>query len=167
MTAISETALRTLLDKQEIHEVLMRYCRAVDRLDEELLRSVYFPDATDDHGLFCGLASDFVTWVMKFHREHFISNTHSISNELIEVEGDIAYAESYFTGFHRFERDGQEYTRISCGRYIDRFERRDGVWKIAHRLVVNDWGRVDPLTEAVVPITPGLRSRDDPVYRRD
>ncbi len=52
--AKTEAALRLMLDKQEIHEVMMRYCRAIDRMDEELLRSVYHPDAIDNHGLFNG-----------------------------------------------------------------------------------------------------------------
>ena len=26
-----------------------------------------------------------------------------------------------------------------CGRYVDRFERRDGEWRIARRTVVYDW----------------------------
>jgi hypothetical protein len=166
MTANTDPAVRSLLDKQEIHEVLMRYCRAVDRLDEALLRSVYHPDATDDHGMFSGPASEFVTWVMKFQRENFVNSIHSISNELVEIDGDVAHSESYFTGFHHFRRDGQDFTRLSCGRYIDRFERRDGAWKIARRIVVNDWGRVDPLAEPIVPITRGFRSREDPVYRQ-
>jgi hypothetical protein len=37
-------ALMKLMDKQEIHDVLMRYCRGIDRCDEELLRSVYHPE---------------------------------------------------------------------------------------------------------------------------
>jgi len=37
-------AVQTLLDKQEVYELLMRYCRAIDRCDEPLLRSVYHPD---------------------------------------------------------------------------------------------------------------------------
>ena len=28
-------------------------------------------------------------------------------------------------------------------RYVDRFERRDGAWKIAHRVVATEWRRVD------------------------
>ncbi len=32
----TEASLKVMLDKQEIHEVMMRYCRAVDRMDEEL-----------------------------------------------------------------------------------------------------------------------------------
>ena len=53
-TDVSQSALRTLLDKQEITELLARYCRAIDRLDEELLRSVYRPDGYDDHMNFAG-----------------------------------------------------------------------------------------------------------------
>ena len=44
-----ESALRQLLDKQEIYEILVRYCPAVDRLDEPLMRSLYHPDAVTDH----------------------------------------------------------------------------------------------------------------------
>jgi hypothetical protein len=47
-------ALQQLIDKLEIHEVLTRYCRGIDRCDAELLESVYHPDATDNHGQFVG-----------------------------------------------------------------------------------------------------------------
>ena len=30
-------------------------------------------------------------------------------------------------------------------RYVDRFERRAGEWKIAHRVVASEWRRVDPV----------------------
>ena len=45
----TERALRVLLDKQEIHEVLMRYCRGIDRCDSELLHSVYHRPNGWDH----------------------------------------------------------------------------------------------------------------------
>jgi hypothetical protein len=34
-------------------------------------------------------------------------------------------------------------------RYVDRLVRRDGSWGIVSRVVVHDWARKDPLTEAV------------------
>ena len=41
--------LATLLAKQAITEVVVRYARAIDRLDEALLRSVFHPDSTHNH----------------------------------------------------------------------------------------------------------------------
>ena len=56
-------------------------------------------------------------------------------------------------------------TRSRGGRYLDRFERRDGVWKIARRLLVDEWSRLDDLPAPPVPPgRVGLRSKDDPVY---
>ena len=43
--------IRALLDRQAITDALHLYCRAIDRTDEELLASVYHPDAIDDHGI--------------------------------------------------------------------------------------------------------------------
>jgi hypothetical protein len=31
--------LQALLDEREIHRVLMRYCRGIDRMDQDLVRS--------------------------------------------------------------------------------------------------------------------------------
>src|SRR5688572_28213964 len=69
-----------LLAKQEIRDVLMTYSRAIDRMDAELLASVYHPDAWDDHGGFKGTAEDFVAWVMPVlatfdHTSHFLGNS--------------------------------------------------------------------------------------------
>jgi hypothetical protein len=103
-----------LIAKQEIHDVLMRYCRAVDRLDEELLRSVYFPDAWDDHGLFSGTRDDLIAWVIPFLRDNFTTSIHAIHNLLIEVNGDAAFSEAYFTGYYYTQHNGALHTRISA-----------------------------------------------------
>ena len=164
----TQHAVRALLDKQEIHEVLMRYCRGIDRCDAELLHSVYHPDATDDHGLFKGKAADFIPWAIKsLARDE--NTSHYIANELIEVEGDIARCESYFFAVHRRrEKDGTTADLTFAGRYVDRFERRQGLWKIAHRQVVFDRSRIDPVgrTFSTEEYVCGKRSREDPVYKR-
>ena len=41
--------LQGLLDRVAIEDCLVRYCRAVDRCDAPLLRTVYWPGAIDDH----------------------------------------------------------------------------------------------------------------------
>ena len=43
---------------EAIRQAALRYCRGVDRLDAELMRSAYHDDATDDHGVFVGSAAD-------------------------------------------------------------------------------------------------------------
>ena len=158
-----------LLDKQEIYEALMRYCRAIDRCDEELLRTVYHPDAWDDHGTFNGPASEFIPWVMQGLHERFTLTTHIVTNVLIEVEGDTGHSESYVNSFHLEQRDGQEWEWVFSGRYVDRFERRNGAWKIARRTTVFDWESMRPATTEKV-LHPGefdnvgCRSRADAVY---
>lgn len=154
-----------LIDQQRIHDVMMRYCRGVDRLDAELLRSTYWADAWDDHGLFSGRRDDFVAWVIPFLRETFSTVIHKIGNELVEIDRDIAFSESYFTGYYELIHEGRPHSRMSCGRYIDRFERRDGEWRVAQRTVVNDWGRIDPLDTPSPRSIPGGHFPDDPVYR--
>jgi hypothetical protein len=57
------------------------------------------------------------------------------------------------------------------GRYMDRMEKRDGVWRIATRIGMTDWTRVDPPTSQGYFNTPvELRSqqnRKDTLYHRE
>jgi hypothetical protein len=163
------TVLAKLVDKQEIHDVLMRYCRGIDRCDEELLRSVYHPDATDNHGQFNGTAADFIPWALQALRRDE-RTTHFLCNELIEVQGDTAHCESYLFAVHRRKTKNGTATKdlIFGGRYVDRFERREGVWKIAHRQVILEWSRLDLVEESysLEHSVIGQRSREDAVYKR-
>ena len=44
-----ERRLRSVLDRQEIHDALVRYCRGIDRCDERLVLSAFHADAMDNH----------------------------------------------------------------------------------------------------------------------
>ena len=89
----------------------------------------------------------------------------------IDVEGDIAFGEVYFQAFHRIVVDGAERDLFISGRYVDRYEKRNGHWKIAFRSEVNDWARNDPATDDYFTATPdslrGARKPDDAFYQRD
>ncbi|MGA8216258.1 MAG: nuclear transport factor 2 family protein [Candidatus Sulfotelmatobacter sp.] len=161
-----ETKMRELLDKQDIHETLLRYCRAIDRHDEELLRSVYHPDAMDNHGIQNGTASEFIAWAMKTLHEND-RTTHLISNVMIELHGNTAHSESYFLTVVRRQIQGRFIDVTIAGRYLDLFERRGSHWKIARRQVVIDWNRVDPVEGSVTlgQFVLGKRSREDLVYK--
>ena len=164
MDADLEARLRVVADQQEIHDPLARYCRGVDRRDPALIVDAFHDDGTDDHGTGIATAAELARSIVGslVPRPYM----HFQGNELIEVEGDLARAETYFLSFQQRDRDGRMYTRTRAGRYIDRLERREGRWRIAHRMVVDDWNRVDEVKEAIPEaILRGGFAPNDPVYQ--
>lgn len=142
-----DPALQALLDKQEITEVLMRYSRAVDRGDVELLRACYHADATEDHGgVFTGPAAEYIARIAPILPKAGVL-THAVSNVLIELDSDHARVEAYITTFARMKKDGEKFDTLTLARTLDRFERRDGVWRIAARRMSWEWHHEMPLAE--------------------
>jgi ketosteroid isomerase-like protein len=164
-----EEELRRLVDEAEIRKVHMRYCRGIDRMDWELIRSCYHPDAIDDHGEYVGGIDGFIDYC-KAGCPTFVSTTHFTGNQLIEVDGAVAWAETYARAYHRVAgKDGEpDKDLVVNTRYVDRFEKRAGEWRIAHRKVVVDTDRVDVVTERWVPDSQlrSRRDRTDPSYAR-
>ena len=166
---MSDAHLIELLAKQEIYELSCRYMRGLDRLDRKLLRSVFHDDASVDYGFFKGSAGDFVDFA---HRalEHHLANHHMIGQVLIEVGGDAAEGEVYFQAYHRIVEKGVDRDLFIAGRYVDRYTRRDGVWKIAFRSEINDWTRTDPAADDFFRAAPtalrGARGANDPSSQR-
>jgi hypothetical protein len=166
--------LDALASRAEITEVVLRYCRGVDRCDEAMLRSCFHPDARHRHGGFDGASADFCTYALEIVRKVAFTH-HQLGPVSIELDGDVAYAETYFTALHRFGAEpppgGQPHEdRFSGGRYIDRFERRDGAWKIAERHGISEWMRYEAASDRGFYDAPaeqrGRRDRGDPVYKR-
>ncbi len=130
-----------LADREAIRDVLLRYCRASDRVDEELLRSVYWEDAEDDHLEFSGGREEFIEYckprltMMRF-------NMHMIGNMLITIDGDRADTETYFFAYHSIPLEqGERMDSFSGGRYLDHFEKRHDEWRIRKRVVTVEWFR--------------------------
>lgn len=132
--------LRDTIAKQKIAEVLTRYCRGIDRCHLESLLSVFWPDATADYGSGAQNAQDW-SRITVAALKGMLRTQHSIGNLLIEVEGDRAKAETYCHAFHELPGENGPGEMIVGGRYLDRLERRDGVWRIAQRIYVMDWNR--------------------------
>jgi hypothetical protein len=139
--------IERMLARDEIHEVLARYARGVDRADGELLKSCYHPDAIEEHGgNYTGNAFDYVDGAVPRIRlmgamQHLLGSSH------IEFDGDVAHVETYLWTFARFASERGSTDTFTGGRLIDRFERRHGHWKIAHRRTVFDWNRDTPSSE--------------------
>ena len=128
--------VQALIDRQEIFDCLTRYARGVDRLDAELILSAYHADANDDHGVFVGSPRDFVDWVIDLHRTGQSKTMHLLGNHRCELVGDTAHCETYcvYYGYNR-----NDTIDVCANRYIDRFEKRGGEWRIADRICVVEW----------------------------
>jgi ketosteroid isomerase-like protein len=61
---------------------------------------------------------------------------HVVTNVVVEVDGDMASARSYFTVFQA--RPDLPLQPIIAGRYHDAFVRDGGVWRFADRLIIPD-----------------------------
>ena len=135
-----------LADREAIRDCLFRYCRAIDRMDEELLLSVYWEDATDEHGGFIARSpQEVVENTFPFIRAKMERTIHSVHNVLIRIDGNTAYVETQIRAVHRImHADGHFYDRMSWSRFLDRMRRRDDEWRIQHRVVVRDWFREFP-----------------------
>ena len=133
--------LDELHSRLAIAELSSRYMRGLDRLDKPLLASVFHADASADYGFFKGPATEFIDFAYNALKEH-ASNHHMIGQILIGFEDDnTAFGEVYFQAYHRLEISDEDTELFVSGRYSDRYERRKGIWKIAHRAEVNDWTR--------------------------
>lgn len=165
-----DPSVQLLIDKQDIFELSMKYMRALDRLDLDLLKSVYWPDATDARGFIDGQADVFCEFAIDVLTAHH-ANHHMLGQALIEVEGDTASGEIYFQAFHRIIVEGEERDFWVIGRYVDRYERRGGMWKIAHRAELNDSCSNHPATDDWLRNTPealrGARGHADLSYNRE
>jgi hypothetical protein len=125
------------LDRQQIHDVVARYCQGIDRLDMDLVRSAYHPDGVDHHTGFDGTADEFVAWVGPQLADHLAGTMHVMGNHRVELFGDDALAETYVTAVH-WTADGGFTTGA---RYVDHLAFREGRWAIAERWAVREWLR--------------------------
>jgi hypothetical protein len=158
----------------EIEDALKRFIRGIDRRDWALALSTYHEDAQDEHGFFSGPAREFIAACARAH-EHQDHSMHFMSNVLIEFQSrDAALVETYCLVFQRFGPAAQGVLPGSCGvrkigtaRYIDRFEKRSGGWRVAHRRIVFGDLQADPMTQPVA-FPPGFTEQrhgmDDYLY---
>ena len=134
--ARQEERLRAIEDRHAIIDCTHRFSRGVNRRDRELLKSAFHPDAIDDHGFFVGGREDLVKWIDEVY-QGVSATQHFVTNHRVEIEGDTAHGETYwFVANVGLDGIG---VILRGGRYIDRFERRDGHWAIAARVCLIEW----------------------------
>lgn len=165
---MSEVLLQQIADRLAIMDLPARYMRALDRLDRDLMGDQFWDDAYLDYGIFTGGPEEFADFCMKALSDH-AANHHMIGQNLIEIEGNEASGEVYFQAFHRVVDDpANPRDVVITGRYIDRYERRNGIWKFSYRSEVVDWAHDQPATDAFIQGSGnilGARKPDDWLYK--
>ncbi|MEU0497552.1 nuclear transport factor 2 family protein [Mycobacterium sp. NPDC006124] len=135
--------LQEMLDEHQLRRLVDRYCRAVDRGDLELVRSLYHRDAVDSHGSFSGGSVDEFVARLAAARPHLRSMQHHVTTANFAVRGDVAEGEVYSIAIHTLISGDRDVDVTVGGRYLDKYERRDGSWGFVERSIVTDWARVD------------------------
>lgn len=153
--------MQVLRDKQELADLVHRVCRAVDRADGDLLLSCYWSDAFENHGSYKGDPAGLLRHFQKKVMDPAVGPMqHVVTNLLFDVFGDVAYGEAYGEGR---TVDSEGTIQRSMSRYIDRYERRQGEWRIIHRRVLLESGKPGVTSSAFLR---GTRDQNDASYER-
>ena len=152
-----EAKLRELVDRHEIHQVMLRYARGLDRLDRAMARSCYWDDAIEDHGSYVGRPDNFLDWADQMTLSH-VTTQHGILNHFCELDGDNAYTETYYQ-FTATRAQPPHF--VSTGRYIDHFQKRGGVWRIANRVCIVE-SKLDVPEAAFAALMPPEYTDEEP-----
>jgi ketosteroid isomerase-like protein len=154
MARFFDSFLDELEARTQIEDCLKRFARAVDRQDWRSARSLYHDDAFDDHGFFKGPPDAFLDAIagMHAHQDH---SMHFNTNVLIEFQAkDRAFVETYVLVLQRYTAAAEGVAPGSFGkrvfasaRYLDRFEKRQGEWRVVHRTLVFGDMEAAPMSE--------------------
>ena len=164
--------LEELIARAQIHDVLLRYCRGLDRVDMDLVRGAFHKDAWVQfpESLHVGSVDGFVGFLSN-EMPRFVRTMHFLGNSFVEFDGPkTAHVETYLNADHQGSEKHHwkgEHVKL-WARYLDRFEEREGVWLIARRRLLVDWmyrypaeGWFDDHPDASV----GMRDGSDPSLR--
>ena len=165
---MDQSAWSELLEKQAISEQLYVYCRAIDRMDKELLRGVFVADLvaqySPDH--VARSVDELIDWLWRHHLT-FHGHSHQIANILIELGDGTATSEAYLHArLLRRLTGGRLELYTVMGRHLDRWQKRDGVWRIAHRRFLTDFFDIRE-TADLLPEGASFAARDPDDVRRD
>lgn len=146
---------------EAIRECVYRVSRGTDRIDGDLLRSAFHPNAVVHFGkIYEGPVGEWIKSTLE-HQKGQPQRQHLIGNIIVRIDGENASAESYGLDRHKTPMSGQMLDLVMATRTLDRFERRDGDWRIVERTKVMDWGRAIAADEGIYEHGPLVHGGDD------
>jgi hypothetical protein len=130
--------LSEMLDRESIRTCVARLARGEDRRSAELIRACWWPEARFDYGVHSGDFETYLAWVVP-GAEAIKDTQHLLGQTYIELAGNTAKAETHVFSYHRVDMGAGDRDTCIGGRYLDTFEKRDGEWRIAGRVMLYDW----------------------------
>ena len=129
--------LETLRAERAIQRVMLAYAHGVDGCDFERVRDCFHPDAEVSWGdWYQGGRDEAIAWLEET-MPRLESTLHVFGPPWIEVDlaSGTAQCETYAINSARYPPDaeGGSVQNVAGTRYVDRFEKRDGCWRIASR----------------------------------
>ena len=173
---MSADRIQSVIDRQDIHDCLLRFCRGMDRFDRDLYLSAFHADAEIAAGTYVGDVQGCWDWAKPMHESGQLLTHHLLLNHHVDIDGDTAHSECYYQFVahnHPWEEGGDETVMLAGGRYIDRLERRCGAWKIALPTNIIEWSCLQPSLPPPFGDIPDIglngvsaRDKSDPSYQR-
>lgn len=146
-----ESALQPAADYRAIRDNGLQYTRGLDRHDEALINGVFWPDADVSYGELIDM-DELAVWANESHAE-YAAHQHHVTGLSLDIDGDTAHEEGYILYSSDLERDRSldtdgaptpgrvvpgSFATLGSGRYVNRYERRDGEWRIRVHEYVHD-----------------------------
>jgi hypothetical protein len=141
--ATADDVMQELVDEYQLRKLVHAYCRAADRGDIEQLRNLYHDYAVDAHGGFSSGTADEFLQQMIAARPYVRSMQHHITTVNFAIAGHVAEGEIYTIAVHTLAGRDRDIDVVVGGRYLDKYEKRDSIWKFKERTIVTDWAKVD------------------------
>ncbi|MDX2166959.1 MAG: nuclear transport factor 2 family protein [Deltaproteobacteria bacterium] len=143
---MSDDALRSLLDRAAIQDLLARYAHGVDRRDLDTVAACFTPDAGYQGSLGTGTIAVALD-ALRDRMPRYRTTMHFLTNVLIELHGDRASSETYALVYHRLEGEDEDEDFVVGVRYLDELTRFPDGWRITRRRTAMEFQRRD----AVMP----------------
>ena len=156
-------------DKEGIRDKISMYQRSMDRSDPELGYACFWDEATVTCGGYCDHmpAREYVDSCMaNGSNPNLFMSQHQFTNTYIRVNDDKAGSESYgiIVTASNAEEENHANVTLGCCRYLDKWEKRDGDWRLVERLCATDGYFKLPNLEIALPQEDYARDKTDPSY---
>ena len=140
-------SIESTVDELRNHRAILanelQYTRGLDRHDEKLINASFWPNAQASYGTLIAV-DRLAAWANASHAA-YATHQHHVTGLSLDIDGPFAHEEGYVLFSSDTARDVQFDTEgaatpgrvltgtvasLGSGRYVNRYEQRDGEWKM-------------------------------------